>query len=298
MEKLLWVIGVLCLIIVILLIKIFLMQKGTREIAEKFAEKLTTDTNTLIDVSSRDRNIRRLANGINIELRKLRAQRIKFDQGDAEVKDAITNISHDLRTPLTAISGYLELLEKEEKSEAAQRYIGIIKNRAEHMKQLCEELFRYSVVISTTDSINYESVTVNAVLEESISSYYAALTGANITPEITICENKIVRFLDKNALFRIFGNLITNAIKYSDGDLLITLSESGAVTFSNHASMLDETQTGKLFNRFFTVENAEKSTGLGLSIAKALTEEMGGTITAKYDAGVLSIRIVFPISNQ
>lgn len=298
MEKLLWVIGVLCLIIVILLIKIFLMQKGTREIVEKFAEKLTTDTNTLIDISSRDRNIRRLANGINIELRKLRAQRIKFNQGDAEVKDAITNISHDLRTPLTAISGYLELLEKEEKSEAAQRYIGIIKDRAEHMKQLCEELFRYSVVISTTDSINYERVTVNAVLEESISSYYAALTGANITPKITICENKIVRFLDKNALSRIFGNLISNAIKYSDGDLSITLLESGAVTFSNHASMLDETQTGKLFNRFFTVENAEKSTGLGLSIAKALTEEMGGTITAKYDTGVLSIRIVFSISNQ
>ena len=298
MEKLLWVIGALCLIIVILLVKIILMQKGAREIAQKFAEILTTDTNTLIDVSSRDRNIRRLANEINVELRKLRAQRIRFNQGDAEVKDAITNISHDLRTPLTAISGYLELLEKEEKSEAAQRYIGIIRDRTEHMKQLCEELFRYSIVISTANSLYYERVTVNAVLEESISSYYAALTGANITPKITICENKIIRFLDKNALSRIFSNLIGNAIKYSDGDLAITLSESGAVTFSNHASMLDETQTGKLFNRFFTVENAEKSTGLGLSIAKALTEEMGGTITAKYDARILSIQIVFPISNQ
>lgn len=298
MEKLLWVIGILCLIIVILLIKIILMQKGTRDIAQKFAEKLTADTNTLIDVSSRDRNIRRLANEINIELRKLRAERIKFNQGDAEVKDAITNISHDLRTPLTAISGYLELLEKEEKSEEAQRYIGIIKDRTEHMKQLCEELFRYSIVISTTDSIHYESVTVNAVLEESISSYYAALTGANITPKITICEKRIVRILDKKALSRIFGNLIGNAIKYSDGDLAITLSERGAITFSNHASTLDETQTGKLFNRFFTVENAEKSTGLGLSIAKALTEEMGGTIAAKYDGGVLSIRIVFPTSDQ
>ena len=298
MEKLLWVIGALCLIIVILLVKVILMQKGAREIAQKFAEILTTDTNTLIDVSSRDRNIRRLANEINTELRKLRAEHIKFSQGDAEVKDAITNISHDLRTPLTAISGYLELLEKEEKSEAAQRYIGIIRDRTEHMKQLCEELFRYSIVISTANSIHYEGVTVNAVLEESISSYYAALTGANITPKITICEKKIVRFLDKNALSRIFSNLIGNAIKYSDGDLEITLSESSVVTFSNHASMLDETQTGKLFNRFFTVENAEKSTGLGLSIAKALTEEMGGTITAKYDAGILSIQIVFPISNQ
>lgn len=294
MEKLLWVIGVLCLIIIVLLIKIILMQKGAREIAEKFAEKLSADTNTLIDVSSRDRNIRRLANEINTELRKLRAERIKFSQGDAEVKEAITNISHDLRTPLTAISGYLELLEKEEKSEAAQRYIGIIKDRTEHMKQLCEELFRYSIVISTTDSISYESVTVNAVLEESISSYYAALTGANITPKISICEKKIVRSLDKNALSRIFGNLIGNAIKYSDGDLAITLSESGAITFSNHASALDETQAGKLFNRFFTVENAEKSTGLGLSIAKALTEEMNGKITAKYEKGVLSIRLVFP----
>ena len=298
MEKLLWVIGILCLIIVILLIKLILMQIGTREIANKFAEKLTADTNTLIDVSSRDRNIRRLADEINTELRKLRAQRIKYSQGDAEVKDAITNISHDLRTPLTAISGYLELLEKEEKSEEAQRYIGIIEERTEHMKQLCEELFRYSIVISTTDSINYESVTVNAVLEESISSYYTALTEANITPQISICEKKIVRSLDRKALSRIFGNLISNAIKYSDGDLAITFAESGKITFSNHSATLDETQTGKLFNRFFTVENAEKSTGLGLSIAKALTEEMGGAITAKYEAGVLSIRIVFPISNQ
>ena len=294
MEKLLWVIGVLCLIIIVLLIKIILMQKGAKEIAEKLSEKLTADTNTLIDVSSRDRNIRRLANEINAELRKLRAERIKFNQGDAEVKEAITNISHDLRTPLTAISGYLELLEKEEKTEAAQRYIGIIKDRTEHMKQLCEELFRYSIVISTTDSISYESVTVNAVLEESISSYYAALTGANITPKISICEKKIVRSLDKNALSRIFGNLIGNAIKYSDGDLAITLFESGTITFSNHASALDETQAGKLFNRFFTVENAEKSTGLGLSIAKALTEEMNGKITAKYENGVLSIRLIFP----
>lgn len=293
MEKLLWVIGVLCLIIVILLIKIILMQRGAREISQKFAEILTTDTNTLIDISSRDRNLRRLANEINTELRKLRAEYIKFSQGDAEVKEAITNISHDLRTPLTAVSGYLELLEKEEKSEAAQRYIGIIKDRTEHMKQLCEELFRYSIVISTTDSIGFENVTINAVLEESISSYYAALTGANISPKISICEKKIIRSLDKNALSRIFGNLIGNAIKYSDGDLAITLSENGTITFSNHTSKLDETQAGKLFNRFFTVENAEKSTGLGLSIAKILTEEMNGAITAKYDKSVLSIRIAF-----
>ena len=293
MEKLLWVIGILCIIIVILLIKIYLLQKGTREIAEKFAEKLATDTNTVIDISSRDRHIRRLASEINGELRTLRAQRLKFSRGDAEVKEAITNISHDLRTPLTAISGYLELLEKEEKSEAVDRYVTIIKDRAEHMKQLCEELFRYSIVISTTDSINYESVTVNGVLEESISSYYAALTAANITPRISICEKKIVRLLDKNALSRIFGNLIGNAIKYSDGDLEITLSENGEMTFSNHASSLDETQAGKLFNRFFTVENAEKSTGLGLSIAKALTEEMRGTITSGYANGILSIHIQF-----
>lgn len=291
---LLVVIGILLIIILGLLIKLLLIQRTAKEIQEAFAERLTTETNTLIDISHRDKTMLKLANGLNTELRKLRSERHRFQQGDLELKSAVTNISHDLRTPLTAICGYLELLDREEKTETVNRYIRIIKDRVDILTQLSEELFRYSVIISTKDNIIKEHVVLNTVLEESIAAFYTVLTERNIVPEIEISETKVMRMLDRSALSRVFSNLISNAIKYSDGDLKIVLSERGEVTFSNMASGLDEIQVGRLFDRFYTVEAARKSTGLGLAISKTLVEEMNGTISAKYENGRLSIHILFP----
>ena len=238
--------------------------------------------------------MRKLANAINKELRKLRTERHRFQQGDLELKNAVTNISHDLRTPLTALSGYLELLEQEEKSESVNRYIEIIKDRVDILTQLSEELFKYSVIISTKDNITKEQVIINTVLEESIAAFYTVLTERNIVPEIQVSETKVVRMLDRSALSRVFSNLISNVIKYSDGDLKIVLSENGEITFSNTASGLDEIQMGKLFDRFYTVEAARRSTGLGLAISKTLIEQMKGTISATYENSRLSIHIFFP----
>lgn len=287
-------IGILILIIFLLILKVYLLRKSIREIEKEFSYRIKTDTNTLIDVSSHDRQIKKLAESINTQLRELRKERHHFQQGDFELKEAVTNISHDLRTPLTAICGYLDLLESEEKSEEVKRYLNIIKNRTEILKQLTEELFRYSVFVSVSNNTSYESVVLNSVLEESILGFYADLKSHMITPEISIPDKKIKRNLNKNALSRIFGNIISNAIKYSDGDLSVTLHQSGEIVFSNSASKLDEIQVGKLFDRFYTVDTAKKSTGLGLSIAKALTEQMNGSITACFNNGTISIRLIFP----
>lgn len=286
--------AVLFLTVVILLIKIALLHKAIDEVRTEMNAKLEIDTNTLISVSGGDRHIRRLAADLNGQLRLLRKERRRFQNGDLELKEAVTNVSHDLRTPLTAICGYLDLLEKEDKSEAAERYLSVIRNRAEALKQLTEELFCYSVITSPSSSIKSDEVDLNSVLEESISAYYAALKGCGIVPEISIPEQRIIRRLDRNALSRVFGNIISNAVKYSDGDLKIVLSETGEIVFSNAAARLDEVQVGKLFDRFYTVEAARKSTGLGLSIAKAFVERMNGTITANYNEGRLMIHIMFP----
>lgn len=283
----------LIFVIILLLIKIHLLQKSAKEIEVSFSEKLITDSNTLIDISSSDKYMRHLAAEINIQLRQLQAERRKFQKGDLELKNAITNISHDLRTPLTAIYGYLDLLEQEEKSETVNRYIAVIRNRTEMLKQLTEELFRYSVILASEEDLNLESVVINNVLEESISSFYTILKEKKIFPKITIPQKKVIRNLDRSALSRILTNLLNNAVKYSDGDLEITLSENGAIYFMNHASNLTEIEVGKLFDRFYTVNNARNSTGLGLSISKALAEKMNGTISAKYNHEVLTICIVF-----
>ncbi len=286
-------IGVLVLLILALLIKIHMLHKEAKEIADAFADRLMTDTNTLIDISGRDRHMRRLADAVNVQLRRIRAEHHRFRQGDAELKGAVTNISHDLRTPLTAICGYLDLLEKEEKSEVAERYIDIIKNRSEMLVQLTEELFGYSVILSRENDMPREPVVVNHVLEESIAAFYTALKEYGITPVIQMPEEKVVRMLDKSALSRVFSNLLNNAIKYSAGDLEITLHATGEISFSNTAPGLDEIQVGRLFDRFFTVESARKSTGLGLAIARSLVEQMGGSITAQYRDDRLCICIFF-----
>ena len=285
--------AVLFLIIVLLLIRITLFHRAIDEVRAEMNAKLDMDTNTLISVSSGDRHIKRLAAELNAQLRMLRTERRRLQNGDLELKEAVTNISHDLRTPLTAICGYLDLLSKEEKSEAVERYLSVIENRAEALKQLTEELFRYSVITSASGDIACEDVDLNSILEESISAYYAALKECGIVPEISIPEQRIRRRLDHAALSRVFGNILSNAIKYSGGDLKIVLYETGEIVFTNTAPQLDEVQVGKLFDRFYTVESAKKSTGLGLSIAKTLVEQMNGEITARYYDGKLSIHIVF-----
>ena len=289
----LWKIMVFFLLVIIfaLLLKIFYMRKAIREIKRGFSEKLYSDTNTPIMLSSHDKLVSSLANDINVELKELQKQKHRYIQGDKELKNAITNISHDLRTPLTTICGYLSLLDKEEKSEHIARQLSIIKNRTFALKQLVEELFRYTTIISDTENSVYTETVINNVLEDCISSYYAIFKEKGITPNINLCEQKIVRSVDKTALLRIFNNIIDNAIKYSEGDLTISLFENGKIVFSNHTSDLNEIQIGKLFDRFYTVNTARKSTGLGLSIAKALIEKMDGNISADYSNNVLSIII-------
>lgn len=289
----LWaVIGGMAAVIVVLVIKLYSVHKATREITQAFAERLATDTNTLIDVTG-DAYAKRLAGAINVQLRKLREQRHRYVQGDTELKSAVTNISHDLRTPLTAIQGYLDLLEQVELPEDGARYVEMIKNRAEHLTVLTEELFRYSVLLSEGKELAKEPVVLNAVLEESVAGFYAVLTERGIEPQIRMPQEKVVRLLDASALTRVFSNLLNNALKYSDGDLDIELTEDGDIIFSNSAEELDEVQVGKLFDRFYTVEAARRSTGLGLAIAKTLVEQMEGNIRARYEEGKLRIVLRF-----
>lgn len=283
-------IAILLAVILGLIIKIHLIHKAALEIEAAFQDRLSADTNTLIDISSRDSYMRKLAACINRQLRLLRKERHRYQQGDLELKEAVTNISHDLRTPLTAINGYLDLLEREEKNENIQRYLIQIQNRAEVLKSLTEELFRYSVVTSSQE-LKPERMDVVRALEESLLSFYAVMQDKDIKPEIELPDEPVYRKLDANAVNRIFSNIISNALKYSDGDLSVIMDKNGCVTFSNTAYNLNTVTVGRLFDRFYTVEANRNSTGLGLSIAKILIERMGGCISAHFENSKLSIVI-------
>lgn len=284
--------GLLCIIIIALCVKIYLLKKSAREIASEFADRLKTDTNTLIYISSHDKDMRYLSDSINKQLKILRKEHLQYHQGNTELKNAITNISHDLRTPLTAIAGNLYMIGKTDDLSEIRGYIAVIAERTETMKQLTEELFRYSMIVSNESKEDTEEVFVNQVLAESISSFYPVLTEKDITPQIHLTDARIVRNVNRSELARVFSNLLNNAVKYSNGDLDITLSDTGEITFANTAKELSTIEVEQLFDRFYTVEVARNSTGLGLSIARTLVERMGGSITAEYDDGRLTIRIM------
>ena len=294
----LWaLVGLLTCIILLLGFRLFSIKKTAKEIEREFAQRLMTETNTLIDVPYRDKTMRNLADGINHQLRKLREERHKFQQGDSELKNAVTNISHDLRTPLTAICGYLDLLKEEEKSEAAARYLEQIEDRTEALKQLTKDLLKYSVIASI-EKIAPASIDLRQALEESLLSFYGVIKQKGLDTEISITEKKVERFLDPQGISRVFSNIINNAIKYSDGDFQVWMGDDGTITFANTAADLDSVSVAKLFDRFYTVETGRNSTGLGLSIAKLLTERMGGRIYAEYKENMLMITVSFPQSSS
>ncbi|MDE7310409.1 MAG: HAMP domain-containing histidine kinase [Eubacterium sp.] len=279
--------------VVFLLLRLHWIGRDLEEIRRQIGERMETETNIGIDTASYDPKIRALAADLDRQLKLLRQKQILYTRGDQELKTAVTHISHDLRTPLTAVYGYLSLLEGEEMSEAAAQYVAILKNRADVLKALSEEMFRYSVILSVDVSVQKEEVSVNAVLEESLAGYYGAIQKAGLTPKIRICEQTVVRNLNRQALSRIFSNIIGNALKYSDGDLQVSMDAAGRICFSNQAHRLDPVSVGHLFDRFYTVESGRSSTGLGLSIARTLAEGMGGTIDAEYEDGVLRICVFF-----
>lgn len=274
--------------------KILLMRRSAEEIRRGLQERLETDTNTLLSISSQDRAMRRLAAGLNSQLRLLRQERCRYRQGDQALKDAVANISHDLRTPLTAICGYLDLLEGEEMSPDAARYLDLIRDRTDHLRQLTEEFFQYAVALSSRSGGSPEAVSLGPALEESLAAWYPVLSARGIAPEIRLPEGPVVRQLDRAALGRVLGNILSNAVKYSAGDLSVSLEADGTLTFSNTAPGMTALLAQKLFDRYFTVQTGRQATGLGLSIARQLTEAMGGSVEAQCQGETLTVTVRFP----
>lgn len=284
---------IVCIITIILVIKIIVMKNGIKEIEEKFDFVIKSDTNSLITISTNDSNLKNLAKKINLNLKKIRKLEIQYNQGNEELKRSITNISHDLRTPLTAIRGYLDLIGDNNLSKKQKDYLSYIDDKTKILITLTEQLFNFSKSLEVYKNIDKQDVVLNNILEETICTFYDLFIQNNIIPRFSITKEKIIKRINKDMLKRILENIISNAIKYSDEFLEIKLNKDGTIIFKNRTNNLDKTSVEKIFDRYYTVENARKSNGIGLSIAKQLVELNNGTISAKYNNGYLIIEIFF-----
>ena len=288
-----WLFWIVVFIAIFLSIKIIVMKNEISQIEKSLSIILKSDTNNLITVSSNDKDLKKLATSLNKNLKNLRKLELEYKQGNQELKASITNISHDLRTPLTAIRGYLDLIEKEKLENKQLEYLKIIDSKVKDLTELTEQLFDFSKGIDIYNEVERKNICINNILEDSIVSFYSLFKERNVTPKIEICEEKVVRLLNENMLKRIFENIISNAIKYSENDFNIKLESNGMIEFSNKTNLLNTTSLEKIFDRYYTVKNAQKSNGIGLSIAKQLVELSGGKIKAKYENKYLIIEIRF-----
>lgn len=285
---------ILLIINIFIILRIYLIKKSIKEIEYSFDYILKMDTNSIITISSSDKSIKNLATSLNNQLIELRTQKLEYTNGNQELKEIITNISHDLRTPLTAIKGYIDILKEENLSKKQKKYLNIIHEKSQELVNITEQLLNFSKAIDLENiSIQKEKCCINEILEETLISYYEIFKEKNINPNIQICSKKIYKNLNKNSLIRILENIFSNAFKYSNGDFKVELKKDGTITFSNKSNILDSTTVSKIFNRYFSVENAKESVGIGLAIVKQLVELNNGKIYANYINETFSINITF-----
>lgn len=277
--------------IVYLLGKVYRMKYAIKEIYEQLPRIVHEDTNSLLTISSRDHQLQQLASTLNQELKEVRSKALRYQNGNQQLQEAIMDISHDIRTPQTAIQGFIQLLEKEELSDVQASYLAIIKNRSQDLAALFEQLFTLSIGYDEHLLVTFESCCLQQILEEAIASYYVILKQKQIEPIIEIVEEPIFIMVDRKMMLRVFDNLISNALKYTDGDFQIQLTKQKKIIFSNHAKDLDVVSVSRIFHRYYTVDTQKKSTGFGLSIAKQLVERNGGTIQAEYRDGILIVTL-------
>lgn len=283
----------LVLIIIFLIYYIIGINISIKEIEDNLDIILNNDTNKLITISTNNKMLNRLTTNLNSSLRKIRKLELSYKNGNKELQESITNISHDLRTPLTAIKGYIDLIKKEKSKKKIVEYLKIIENKSEDLAILTEQLYDYSKSLDLKDKLKKEKVCINDILEDTILSYYALIKKKNLTPEINITTKRIYRKIDKNMAIRILENIISNTIKYTDEDIKITLLDNGKIIIKNKSHVLDNTTVNKMFNRYYTIESGSNTSGIGLSIAKQLVNINGGKITAKYSQGYLMVELEF-----
>lgn len=276
--------GIAVVVIIILVAKIILLRGAFKEISEQVDERVKGETNTPITISTTDSAARKSVSLINSSIDELNIEKLRVVNSNREINKAVTNIAHDIRTPLTAINSYVDLLAEEQDVETRREYILRLKSRTEYMSELTDELFKYSIstdkAASECDTNKESACDIRGILEDCILSFYNVFTSKGITPVIDLPEKSVMAKIDSQDANRVFENIISNGLKYASKCFEISLDENGKAIFKNDANDLNNVEVGRLFDKYYTVKNTSASTGLGLAIAKELVAVNGGRIDA------------------
>lgn len=257
------------------------------------------DSNQEVYTLTRNRRFRELAERINRLITAQKHREEKLRKADEAFKESVTGISHDLRTPLTSVSGYLQMLKSNKTPpEKKAEYLSIIERRLTSLLTLLDELFEYTR-LELDPPVKAERLNPASILLEQLAMFYADFQRRGMTPQIDVPDSLPAVFCDKGNLERIFQNLIKNTMAHAKGEFAVSADLQGkhfCITFCNRVEF--PVDPARIFDRFYTADKsrAQGSTGLGLAIVKSLCESMGGRVGADLEADLLRIYVQLPIA--
>ena len=292
-------IGVLSVLILILIRILISYKLQVRDICRQLRFLQECDSNMLITTEMKKGHIEELAELLNTLLKERKKERADYQKKERMIADIYTNLSHDIRTPLTSLDGYFQLLEETQEENDRKRYIQIIQERIESLKEMLEELFTYTKLQNGTYELKLEPQNVGQILKETVFSYYDDWAEQGISPQFEITEEPVWIRGNKQALRRTIQNIIRNGLDHGNKEIRIQLSRNEKqmeLVFQNKIEPGEQIDISRVFERFYKADKArsKSSTGLGLSIAKGFVQKMHGEIAAEIKEDWFCIKISFP----
>ena len=280
--------------------RFFLLSKNIREAKDNLKEICKDiERNRRLTLFSPNMDMEDLLKEMNNYLEITQMEKIKSSRREKELRKEIENISHDLRTPLTSILGYVELMKDEEISnEEKYEYISIVEKKSRALKNLIQNVYDLSRLEADEYKMDIKNIDIHKELMEQLLIFYNDFDKKNIDVELNLGDEAIIIQGDLKIIERIFVNLIQNAIKYTKDTFKVCIKKSSDnidIIFSNNVENLEEIHAEKLFNRFYVKDESRnnQSSGLGLTITKFLVEKMNGSIKAEISDNFIHFKITF-----
>jgi len=303
-RKILYIIIILSLLLIVFLTQLLFIKKQLKNITEQLKNYNMRKTDKKIDITLLNKDIESIASEINNLIDLHIQSNTEKKSAERQLKQAIANMSHDLRTPLTSILGYIQLMEDDGISdEERKQYLRIAKDRTKRLQTLLNDFFELSVIESVDYSLKLENLNIKSIVEETIINLYDKFNEKQIVPNIQMPKEKVSINADESATRRVIENLVSNAIKYSYRNIAIILEKSKTtvdLTISNDAENLTEKDVELFFDRFYMADQTRsgKGTGLGLSIAQSLMDKMNGELSAELKDGYLHMKCSWALTDN
>ena len=294
------IIGILAGIIILQSIIMWKYQRQVKDICRQLAFLMKHDSNMLIHREFGLGGIGMLSDRLNDLLELRRKEKQYYQEKETLIADTYTNLSHDIRTPLTSLDGYFQLMEACENVEEQRRYLNIIHERIHSLNEMLEELFMFTKLKNESYRLELTSCCINRILKETVFSYYDDWVRREIQPDIQITEEQLYIDGNKQGLSRIIQNVIKNGLDHGEKKIRIVLKREqnqAVLRISNQVTASEQIDIEHVFDRFYKADAARSktSTGLGLSIAREFVRRMNGEIGAKIEGNEFIVEMSFPI---